>query len=124
MKIRILGNTIRFRLKQPEVDQFKKDGKVTEVIAFGARLEDQLCFSLALSSEPDLAISFQANTTTVHVPQALAEKWTSTDLVGFNGRLDTGKGQEVEVLVEKDFACLDAPEADNEGTYPNPKAAC
>ena len=28
------------------------------------------------------------------------------------------------ILIEKDFACLDRNDADNEGTYPNPLANC
>jgi hypothetical protein len=30
----------------------------------------------------------------------------------------------LDVLIEKDFACLDRNDADNEGTYPNPLANC
>jgi hypothetical protein len=124
MKIRILANTLRFRLRQPEISHFQQNGKVTEVTAFGPEPADQLCFSLEISSEPQLSVSFASNTTTVRVPRQLAEEWTSTELVGFDGKVNTGKGRVIEVLVEKDFVCLDSPEEDDVGAYPNPKAAC
>jgi hypothetical protein len=58
------------------------------------------------------------------VPKNPAEEWINTGLVGFDGKLDTGKGREIEVLVEKDFVCLDDLAQNNEGAYPNPKAVC
>ena len=124
MKVRIAGNTIRFRLKQPEVAAFEQQGKLTEVTAFGPEPADQLRFILEASSDPQLTVRFEACTTTVRVPRELALQWTETELVGFSGKADTGKGGQVDVLVEKDFACLDAPEEDNIGAYPNPNAAC
>ena len=124
MKVRIAGNSIRFRLKQPEVGAFRQQGKLTEVTAFGPEPADQLRFVLEASSVPELTVRFEACITTVRVPRDLALQWTETELVGFSGKADTGKGSQVEVLVEKDFACLDAPEEDNIGTYPNPNAAC
>jgi len=124
MKIRILANTLRFRLRQPEVQQFRQYGKVTEITEFGPGPADQLRFCLQISSEPELTISFELNTTIIGVPKRLAEEWTTTDLVGFDGKIDTGKGRMMEVLVEKDFVCLDSPEEDNIGAYPNPKVVC
>lgn len=124
MKIRILGNSIRFRLKQPEVSHFEKFGKVTEVIEFGPEASDQLCFNLEMYAGPELAVSFHSATTTIKVPQALGLEWVQTDLVGFNGKVNTGKGRTISVLIEKDFMCLDGQPEDNEGTYPNPMANC
>lgn len=124
MKVRISGNTIRYRLKQPEVAAFQQLGTLTEVTAFGPEPADQIRFVLEASSDPQLSVRFEACTTTVRVPRELALQWTETELVGFGGKADTGRGSQVDVLVEKDFACLDAPEEDNIGAYPNPNSAC
>ncbi|ALI98027.1 DUF7009 family protein [Rufibacter tibetensis] len=124
MKIRILGNSLRFRLRQPEVSSFRQTGVVTEVTQFGPEPSQKLSFILAVSSDPELSVSFEAGTTTVHVPKQLAEEWTSTDQVGFDGTVNTGQGQKIEVLVEKDFVCLDRPEEEQIGAYPNPNAIC
>jgi len=124
MKIRILANTIRYRLRQPEISLFQESGKVMEVTEFGPGLTDGLGFILKVISGTELTVSFEYNTTTIGVPRYLAEEWINTDLVGFDGKIDTGKGRIIEVLVEKDFACLDNPEEDNIGAFPNPKAVC
>jgi hypothetical protein len=70
------------------------------------------------------AIHYGAHAITLQVPKQVAAQWTGTEMVGFEEAVDTGKGTTVKVLVEKDFACLDKGEVENEGTYPNPKAAC
>lgn len=124
MKVRILGNSIRFRLKQPEVSQFEKGGSITESTEFGPEPADQIRFCLERYNGSELAVRFQANTTTIQVPQALAQEWTQTERVGFNGEVDTGKGRKIRVLVEKDFMCIDGNEEDNAGAYPNPMANC
>lgn len=124
MKIRILGNTLRFRLRQPEVTEFQEKGIVTEVTTFGPAEKDQLRFNLQVSDDSELGVTFNAGTTTVMVPKILADEWTHTDRVGFDGKVDTGKGNTIEVLVEKDFVCLDRPEETEVGAYPNPNAVC
>jgi hypothetical protein len=120
MKVRIQKNSIRFRLKQQEVTQFGQAGKVSEVLEFGADAENKLTFTLESFDEPELAVQFKANTTTIFVPLTLAEQWTTTELVGFDERIDTGKGRTISILVEKDFVCMDGREEDNVGSYPNP----
>ncbi|MDO1446736.1 hypothetical protein Q0590_10765 [Rhodocytophaga aerolata] len=124
MKVRILGNSIRFRLKKPEVSQFEQVGKVTETAEFGPEPADQLRFSLETYDGETLAIRFISNTTTIYVPQALALNWTQTEKVGFDGEVDTGKGRTIRILVEKDFMCIDGNEEDNAGAYPNPMTKC
>jgi hypothetical protein len=120
MKVRIQKNSLRFRLKQPEVNQFQQTGKVSEVLEFGANAENKLTFTLEAFNEADLAVQFKANTTTIFVPSTLAEEWTTSDLVGFDGLIDTDKGRRISILVEKDFVCMDGREEDNVGSYPNP----
>ncbi len=124
MKIRILNNSIRFRLKKPEVTHFEKSGKITEILEFGPETSDQIGFSLEMYEGVELAVNFQANITTIKVPQTLARQWIQTELVGFDGKLDTGKGKTIKILVEKDFMCLDGNDQDNEGAFPNPMTNC
>jgi hypothetical protein len=99
-------------------------GKVTEVLAFGPEASDQISFSLETYDQEDLAVTFQTHTITIKVPQALAKQWVQTDLVGFNGKIDTGKERVIKILVEKDFMCIDGSDEDNEGAYPNPMTTC
>lgn len=124
MKIRILNNSLRFRLKQPEVLEFEQNRRIMEVLEFGAEAKDKIGFGLEISSDKLLSVSFTSNNTIVHVPESIALEWTRSEKVGFTGKIDTGMGRTIEVLVEKDFKCLDGREEENEGSYPNPNESC
>src|SRR5690349_19247261 len=102
MKVRISANKIRFRLKQYEVDAFANTGVVTEALQFGTKEDDQLKFTLRKEGINRIEVRFYQQETTVLVPLSLVTEWTSTELVGFNAVVDTGKGKNVSILVEKD----------------------
>lgn len=124
MKVRIQGNSLRFRLKQPEVKRLGKERFLKETVEFGASASDQLSFVLAADNSNSMTINYTNSTITVTIPNALIDEWIQTDLVGFDEKIKTEKGKEIKVLVEKDFACLDGSEEENAGTYPNPLKNC
>ena len=124
MKIRLQGNSIRYRLKEPEVYAFKKNGGISELIQLSSEPAGHLCFRLQVSDCPSLNVHHSGNTITVEVPRLLATDWTDTALVGFNGDVELANNSRLQVLVEKDFRCLDGSDEENEGTYPNPAAQC
>src|SRR3954454_103388 len=123
MKVRIANNKIRFRLKEPEVRKFQQTGTVTEALQFGTGENEQVKFSLRKEDINEINVDFRLTEITVLVPFAQVEKWTSTELVGFEGEINTGKGKIISILVEKDFMCMDGREEDNAGSYPNPLSA-
>ena len=124
MKIRIQGNSLRFRLKQTEVKRFREEGEVKEETSFGILPADKLSFVLKAGGSGTFKISFESNVVMLQVPATLSAEWTNTDLVGFEEEVTTGKGETIRVLVEKDFKCLDGFDVDNEDAYPNPNQYC
>ncbi|MDN3656172.1 hypothetical protein QWZ08_11075 [Ferruginibacter paludis] len=124
MKIRISGNSIRFRLKQTEVKQFGEEGEIKEELSFGMLPADKLSFMLKAGNTSSFAISWESNQIMLQVPAALQAEWTNTDLVGFEKDIATGQGQLIRILVEKDFKCLDGSGVENEDTYSNPNQVC
>ena len=124
MKVRISGNSIRFRLRQSEVRRFEEDGEITEVTAFGPLAADKLSFVLKNTSANEFQVVYEANIITLKVPATLCREWTQTGLIGFNETIETGKGKSISILVEKDFACLDGTDTENEDAYPNPNLQC
>ena len=124
MKVRISGNSIRFRLKQSEVKRFAQTGEIKEETAFGVAATDKLSFILKEGIAPQFEISFEANTVTVKAPAIVCAEWTQTELVGFEETIATGKGETIKILVEKDFKCLDGIGAEDEDAYPNPGLHC
>lgn len=124
MKIRISGNSIRFRLKQTEVKRFAEDGEIKEEILFGMLPADKLSFILKARNSDSFEITWESNIVMLQVPADVWAEWTNTDLVGFEKEIITGKGQTITILVEKDFKCLDGTDVDNEDAYPNPDQHC
>ncbi|MCW3110976.1 MAG: hypothetical protein JWQ09_5482 [Segetibacter sp.] len=122
MKVRISNNSIRVRLKEPEVNLFKNTGTITETLEFGSGDTEQLKFSLQKTNDDNIDLRFHNYHTIILVPAQLAEEWTITELVGFDSEIGNAKGKKICILVEKDFMCMDGREEENVGSYPNPLA--
>jgi len=112
MKIRIKGNSVRYRLTQTEVARFGAGEEIRENTNF-----DTGVFSYALqkTDEPYITALFVNNTITLGMPITMADEWTNTNKVGF-----AGKCGELAVFIEKDFKCLDNVAEDQSDNYPNP----
>lgn len=116
MKLRIRDNSIRLRLTKSEVAEFAEKGLVGSKTEFSNN--NILIYALKSS---DLVKNIQANFDNgrieVVVPKEIAEKWTSTDEVGFSSEDET-----LKILVEKDFACLaERPNEDESDNFPHPQ---
>ena len=123
MKIRIQGNSIRFRLKQFEVETLVDKKIVKEVICFGEVEKDQLQFILQVANG-DFSLEQHSTIIQLNIPENKAEEWTQTDLVGFEQNIRTANGKEINILVEKDFKCLTRSDEEEAGSYPNPMKQC
>ncbi|TSD67082.1 hypothetical protein FFF34_006725 [Inquilinus sp. KBS0705] len=124
MKVRITGNKIRLRLKEPEVQRLFKDEPIEERLVFGQGTDQQLVFKLQIGGLNQLSISYQPGAMIISMPKMFSETLAITDKVGYEDKIDTENTMHIHLLIEKDFECLDAPEEANEGSYPNPKQIC
>lgn len=122
MKLRIRDNSIRLRLMQGEVDALKRDGIVSAHTdfpggrTFGYRLE-----SSPASVKPEAFLS--AAELTVRLPESVVLGWASSEQVSIAGEQQLVGGQTLQILVEKDFACLTPREGEDESDmYPHPNA--
>lgn len=123
MKIRIKGNSIRYRLTKTEIANFGKNGYLEERTEF---LNGPV-FYYCLEKRPgidNLQASFLDNRITVFVPENLTEEWTTTEVVGFTNSVPLGEGKELFLLIEKDFVCLDHTFEDQSDNYENPTKTC
>ena len=114
MKIRIKGNSLRYRLTRTDVDRLVQDGHLEDIVAFA---EQSLIYTLKLSDDEQLSSSFKNNTITLYMPKMMIGELKNTDKVGFEN--DDGP---LHLLVEKDFTCLDNVAEDQSDNYPNPLA--
>ena len=123
MKVRIKGNSIRYRLTKTEIDNFGKLGfleEKTEFLnspSFHYRLERK-------AGIENIEASFSGNRICIFVPENIAAEWTSTDIVGFDTKMDIGDGKDLFLLIEKDFVCLDHSFEDQSDNYENPNKVC
>ena len=120
MKIRIRGNSVRFRLTKSEVDTFGKEDYVEEKTDFG---NASFVYALQKSDGDSIQASFDGMKITMLVPEDIQKKWVGTQVVGFDNMIDLGNGKELYLLLEKDFKCLDETIEDQSDNYEHPLAA-
>lgn len=116
MKIRIKGNSLRYRLTQSEVAKLAASGLLEEHTAFAGKT---LEYAIEAANEESLSARFIGNKIVLNMPKAMIEELNNTDRVGFDD--STGP---VSLLVEKDFICIDNTKEDQSDNYPNPHLTC
>ena len=126
MKLRLRENSVRLRLLQTEVRRLREVGNVSEKIIFGVNPTEYLTYSVRVSGE---ALKIYAQMINNHIeiflPIKTAEIWADTDQIGLYETQDIGDLCELEIIVEKDFECVDRPfDEDNKDAFPHPKMEC
>jgi hypothetical protein len=120
MKLRIKGNSLRLRVSRSELTRLMQTGRIEETIRFAAEKDATLTYALEQSpAHQAMTVRWRPQEVAVLLPREEARRWSEGDQVGLY--CDYNVGEEILTLsVEKDFACLDGTEADNEDTFPNP----
>jgi hypothetical protein len=121
VKLRLQHNSIRFRLKRSDVEQFARTGRVEEKIISGSG--DNQMFGYVLESTEkvsSLKATVRPGAIIVQVPPAVVMRWASTDQIGIEGEQAVDKQTGLRILIEKDFACIDGTDEQNADTFPNP----
>lgn len=122
MKLRIRGDSIRFRLTRGEVERLRSTGSVEESLSLGINGKR---FTYALNSSGEctrLTADLNDGVLRVMIPAGVAGEWAQTDNVGIESPI----GSVPRILIEKDFACLSERAGEDESDmFPNPDgAAC
>jgi hypothetical protein len=124
MKMRLYRNSLRLRLVPAEVQRLTATGSLSETTHFAPG--SALVYMIELSATLDHAQAlFEAGRLVVELPAADFHRWAQNDTVGIRHAQETGDGTCLEILIEKDFECIDS--AMNESDvqyYPNPRKAC
>jgi hypothetical protein len=123
MKLRIKGNSLRVRVSRSEVRKLLAGDCLQETIYFAP--EKSAKFTYALRQEASLsrpAVQYTESRIVILMPADQAIAWGLTDQVGIAENIGLGSLGSLGLLIEKDFACLDRSEEDNEDTFPNPNA--
>lgn len=112
MKIRIKGNSLRYRLTKSDIAGLAETGYLQEQTNFPGR---SFVYLIKATDGDALAAEFVDNAITLFIPKPMVAELIHTDKVGFDN-----KSSPLYLLVEKDFTCLDNVEEDQSDNYPNP----
>lgn len=112
MKIRIKGNSLRYRLTRSEVERVAITGYLEETISFG---DTCLTYAIQKTSDENMCATLSNSRITLFMPEWMTQEWIKTDRIGFE---HTHHG--LYLLVEKDFVCLDNVTEDQSDNYPHP----
>jgi hypothetical protein len=113
MKIRIKGNSVRFRLAQNEVSQLVNEGETWSKCDFG---NSALIYGLKRSDVEEMNCTFKGERIIVSIPKQLLQHWDTDERVGFDHTEDG-----LYMLIEKDWQCLKPRDNEDESNlYQHP----
>lgn len=122
MKLRIRDNSVRLRLMRGEVDTLRDDGIVRARTAFPGGGE----FVYEVESSPAIVnpgAFLSGSKITVRLPESHVREWADSEQVSIAGEQRHKNGETLDILVEKDFACLAPREGEDESDmFPHPQA--
>ena len=122
LKLRIRDNSIRLRLTRTEVNLVRNEGLVRSRTRFaGGNTFGYLLESSPATVKPEAHVS--NNLLSVRVPQQDIRQWADSDQVSISAAQVLDDGDELKILVEKDFACLAPRDGEDESDmFPHPQA--
>ncbi|MDQ2799680.1 MAG: hypothetical protein M3Y13_08575 [Armatimonadota bacterium] len=123
MKLRIRGNSLRLRLNQQELTQLAETGRVEDQIQFGPREENGLRYSLtSQSQDARLRAEISSGHIQVYARTDDVQRLAQTEEVGLEDVQDLTDNNQLRLLVEKDFACLQKrPGEEDAHAFANPQ---
>jgi hypothetical protein len=96
---------------------------VEETIHFAP--EAGAAFTYALQQEPSAkspTVHYAESRVSVLLPADQVYVWGVTEQIGIAEEISLGTLGSLALLIEKDFACLDRSDEDNQDAFPNPHA--
>lgn len=104
MKIRIKGNTVRYRLTKSDIATLVDTGNLEDKTEF---IGSTLVYSIKTDVDESLSADFLNNTITLKVPSVLLSNWADTSQVSLENNMPLANGSQLYLLLEKDFKCID-----------------
>ena len=123
MKIRIKGDSLRLRVSRSEVARLLAGDCVEETIHFALEAGARFTYSLQQDASVKIpAVQYTDGKVSILLPADQAYVWGATDQVGIAEEIPLGAVGSLSLLIEKDFACLNGSDEDNQDTFANPHA--
>ena len=123
MKLRMAKDSIRLRILRSELNALASGETLREEVRLAPGPEGVLRYSLHVTAQPGpIQVLFHACAIQIQLSPQDFRVWFREDQVGIYERLDFGVEGTLELVLEKDFACLDRNEAENQDTFEHPHA--
>jgi len=124
MKLRIKGNSIRLRVSRSELERFLSGNRIEETVHFAPETDARLIYALESARQAvPVVVRYQPQAVTVVLSEDQARIWSGENEIGVYTSVEIGAAGALEVIVEKDFACLDRSDEDNTDTFVNPNVS-
>jgi hypothetical protein len=122
MKLRIRANSLRIRLTKSEVNAICDTGYLEEQTSFAG---NKFLYALqSVDEATQLSATLVTNKITMFVPRQLIKGWKENNVVGFHSDMPVSGNDVLNLLLEKDFVCLDDVKEDQADNYDNPGKTC
>ncbi len=116
MKLRTTHNSIRIRIRKSELTQLQEKQWVEESIQF----PNGVLFTFALKIQEIKSLvdaDLVDNQLVLSISKKEATNWINSNQVGIETKIDLPNNEQLHLLIEKDFPCLDRPNEDKSDTF-------
>jgi hypothetical protein len=127
VKLRIKKNSLRLRVSRSELDCLMAGDRIEETIQFARDPEAFLTYSMeSATGIPSTTVRYCQHRIAVVLADHDLSTWNKASQVGIYKSIDLGTDDPLELIIEKDFACLNGSDEENQDTFANPHegAAC
>lgn len=116
MKLRTTHNSIRVRVRKSELVLLQQKHLIEESISFPSGITFKFALAIA-DMDGILGATLEHNNLVLSISNKAATQWIATSQVGIEARLGLPNDEQLHVLIEKDFPCLDRVEEDKSDTF-------
>jgi hypothetical protein len=123
MKLRLQGSTLRLRVTRSELARLQAGKRIEETVLFPNSSNASLRYTLEVGSHSQpVQVAMLSYQIVVSISEDQLTSWSGEHQVGIYASLPVSEETNLEVAIEKDFACLDLSDRDNQDTFANPMA--
>jgi hypothetical protein len=123
MKLRLQGSTLRLRVTRSELARLQAGQRIEETVLFPNSSNASLRYTLEVGSHSQpVQVAMLSYQIVVSISEDQLTSWSGEHQVGIYASLPVSEETNLEVAIEKDFACLDLSDRDNQDTFANPMA--
>jgi hypothetical protein len=111
------------RVSRSELERFLTGERIEETIHFSSEPGAKLTYALQSTSNGTMTeVRYSSQEITVLLSEDHMQEWNDANQVGVYTSVDIGPEGPLDLIVEKDFACLDRSGEENQDTFVNPHA--